>query len=631
MDAKEQVDALVDRISELLKRNHCSERELEDVVGKVNALPFQVRLAHKLGDLYLRAEKMEDAIATYVKVAEYYQRHQIWPKASAVCRQILKLNDDHWPTHEILADVLVHEEKWSEAIEEYRRLSRQYQLLGDLDQAAEFRQSILKLQPDNIVQYVKLAEILLEARRSQEAIVQFEQAIELLEERGYESDLLKVAERLLYVEPHHIKALLLTARLYLENNETMRALARLQQVFHLEPENPLVLNLLTIAFDKIEQPQKTLSVLHKLADVYRSHEQYRQAHDVYAEIVHRDPQDAASQASLTELAAVLETQDVDASAQPAVEANVEAISLQSSSKPSKMLDHFRSGEFPESMLQSLLSKQEELAALPAEFSTLPLPVRESLEHLFQRISALPWFQPQKNAVSRGIGFLQEFVRRISPFATAPFVPHIFTVKTSWLNLHQHLIPQEKLEAGIKEAVEKVLVENPHAWAVAGKAAWDAVYSFALPPHHLLSFDVANTAVSGAAWSISWNPIWVAARTAAWNASKVVAKTTGRTEAWKAAKALAWTLSWPRVKAAIPPYKKTAARTAAGDASWAAAWVVTSDHLRDQLNPFEPLVSLWELGLYPMLLFDGNYVLIEIDETLTDSDFTVIPVSSSDKT
>jgi hypothetical protein len=31
-----------------------------------------------------------------------------------------------------------------------------------------------------------------------------------------------------------------------------------------------------------------------------------------------------------------------------------------------------------------------------------------------------------------------------------------------------------------------------------------------------------------------------------------------------------------------------------------------------INPFESLFKIWEMGLYPMLLFNGDYVIIAID-------------------
>ncbi len=981
MDVKQEVDALIERISQHLQEHKFPADELKSIEEAVEALPFQVRLMQKWGDLLLRAEQTQKAIHAFEKVGEYYKEHGMWTKAIATFRHIVKLDEENWGIRKSLADAYLKEDRKADAVEEFRRISRIFYQLGDLESAAQFRYKVLDLQPENIVQRVKLAEILLEINHTQDAIELFDQALDLLEEKGFWSDLLKVAERLLYVDPSHLHAQKLTARIYLENNQALKSLAKLKKAFHQAPDDPDVLRLLAIAFDKIEQTDKTITVLHKLADVYQEREQLALARDVYMEIVELDPTDQASQTSLMELNAVVGDARAD---EPASSDNLEApptvanASRSAIIMPQRLDDirkllhhsnvdvenlelsvlekivhrapppgrklsdwpeairrqvdgellyggryiltdmirrdvfgtHFRAmdleqpGRFvsllrpsvakkdeasqqeflgrlraeadrldgfshphllgslsvgetesgepflvseyfdgaPLSILRDALSplqlfelfyqlvhtvdylhscalihgnlsplyillngkgelridgfawhtllandiQQSELAAvdslssqydlptfslpefvgtpgfiapevvdgeqpgraadvfalgcvlyymaqhrqipwtvqrkmgdvvvdhvtraqddsvptlklgeaphsqflenllprmvnflaadrlnlrrvqleytkfteksehptfrkpegvktedhfppnllttgsaielesvvqLPNECRELPLPIQQSLQLFLSRVRQLPWFQPGEDAVSRGVEHLREYIRRISPFATAPMVPNLYTVRTRWSTLEKHLVEQQALEPLVRNAVESSLEDNPNAWAVAGKAAWDAIHEFDVPEDQLLAFDVASAAVSASAWSVSWNPVWVAARSTAWNTSKALAKASGRTAAWKAAKGVAWTSTWPVAKSVAPNSMRTVARTAAGDASWCAAWLVASDQLDDQENPFEPLFSIWELGLYPMLLYNGNYVLVAID-TSAEGPFNIVPI------
>jgi len=180
-------------------------------------------------------------------------------------------------------------------------------------------------------------------------------------------------------------------------------------------------------------------------------------------------------------------------------------------------------------------------------------------------------------------------------------------------LESHLISQKDLKKLVKEAADKALLKNHNNWTIVGKSAWDAVYNYPIPPNYLLPFDVANTAVSSAAWSVTWSPLWSSARSTAWNAAKAIAKKHDRIDAWDAAKTLAWTLSWPKAKNATKGALSFIPRAAAGDISWYAAWLTASEHLEDKANPFASLFNIWELGFYPMLLFDGSYALISINE------------------
>lgn len=971
MDVRQEVDALLERISGLLQEHKFPEDELKDIANSLEGLPFQVRLTQKWGDLLLRAERPLEALEAYEKVGNYYKDNEMWAKAVATLRHAVKLDENRWELRKSLAEAYLEEERRADAVEEYRWVSRIFHQAGDLERAAEFRYKVVEIQPDNIVQKVKLAEILLKIERLRDACEQFEQALELLEENGYWSDLLKVAERLLYVSPAHLYALKLSARIYLENNEALKALVKLKEAFRQAPEDPQVLRLLAVAFDKIEQPNKTLSVLHKLANVYQEQGKLSLARDVFSEILELDPTDSVSQASLMELNAVVgegddssspvEESKESSSSSPttphltfitpvrrdeirkqlqhcnlefaAVEAvaleyiesrpapaghkltswpdsvrrhvhgellyggryvltdmlrrdvfgtffraidleeptqfvsllrpnttsseahrqnerlqrlqaevqrlndfshphllpliaigeceggdpyivseyfdgtpianvrdalsplqlfelfyqmvhtidymhsrglvhgnlsphyvllnkkgelmidgyawhtlladdvkggNIAAVDSPSSyalpvfslpefvgtsgfvapevvdgEKPGRAADifalgcmlyymaqhrripwtvqrklgdvvvdhvtraqddtvptlqlgeaphsqflehlfprlvnfnpgdrlnlrkiqleytkfteksehptfrqtaeHDTDGHFPPHLLTTGSSMElDPVVQLPNECRELPLPIQQSLQQFLSRIKQLSWFQPSEDAVQRGVEHLREYIRRISPFATAPILPQISLVRTRWAVLQDHLVEQQALEPLVREAVDSALADNPNAWAIAGKAAWDAIHAYEVPHNRLLSFDVAAATVSASAWSVSWNPVWVAARSTAWNTSKALAKAAGRTAAWKAAKGVAWTSTWPIAKTVAPTSMRTVARTASGDASWCAAWIVASDQLSDQKNPFESLFAVWELGLYPMLLYNGNYVLVAIDSSV----------------
>jgi hypothetical protein len=247
--------------------------------------------------------------------------------------------------------------------------------------------------------------------------------------------------------------------------------------------------------------------------------------------------------------------------------------------------------------------------LPEACHILPKELQGEIEDLLKRIEQIPWFRPQVEPQD-ALELLEEHIHRLSPFIDTAIPTKISYVRTSWQMLDANIAPQKDLEVLTKQAAEESLMRNANAWSLAGKAAWDAIHNF--PQDLLIPFDVASAAVSSAAWSVTWNPTWAEARTNAWNTAKNQAKAMDRMDAWNAVKTAAWTTSWPNAKAASHSTIQSVARIAAGDISWHTAWLVASDQMDNYINPFESLFKIWEMGLYPMLLFNGDYVIIAID-------------------
>ena len=138
--------------------------------------------------------------------------------------------------------------------------------------------------------------------------------------------------------------------------------------------------------------------------------------------------------------------------------------------------------------------------------------------------------------------------------------------------------------GVEAKIEYRKLESSSDWDAARDAAWDAARD--------------------AAWDAAWGAAWDAARDAAWGAAWGAAWDAARDAAWGAARDAAW----------------DAARDAARDAAWGAAWdaargaqeIVASDldgfTKKYPNGAFLQLISLWEMGLYPIGLIDGKFLV-----------------------
>ena len=99
------------------------------------------------------------------------------------------------------------------------------------------------------------------------------------------------------------------------------------------------------------------------------------------------------------------------------------------------------------------------------------------------------------------------------------------------------------------------------------------------------------------WDAAWDAAWGAARGAAWDAAWDAA--------WGAARGAAWDAAWGAVR--------DAARGAAWDAAWDAAWGANEVLVKDIKEykgkfAFLSLIPLWEMGLYPIGVINGKFVI-----------------------
>ena len=68
------------------------DRAIREYQKIVEEDPRDVRIWLKIGDLYAKKNSRQEAVDTYLKVAEFYSKQGFYLKAVAVDKQILKLD-----------------------------------------------------------------------------------------------------------------------------------------------------------------------------------------------------------------------------------------------------------------------------------------------------------------------------------------------------------------------------------------------------------------------------------------------------------------------------------------------------------------------------------------------------------
>ena len=154
--------------------------------------------------------------------------------------------------------------------------------------------------------------------------------------------------------------------------------------------------------------------------------------------------------------------------------------------------------------------------------------------------------------------------------------------------------------GVKAGIEYRWLKTPNDWGAALGAARDAARDAAW----VAALGAALGAARVAAWDAAKDAAWDAARDAAWGAALGAA----RDAAWDAA----WVAAWDAAKDAAWDAARDAAWGAARDAAWGAADILV-ENLADYQKKypqgnFKNLIQLWEMGLYPIGVIDGKFVV-----------------------
>ncbi|MCK6587460.1 MAG: tetratricopeptide repeat protein, partial [Polyangiaceae bacterium] len=264
--------------------------------------PKDVRTLLKIGDLYLKLEQYGEAITTYEQVGQFYSQQGAALKAIAVYKQIREIINKH-ASHMAdrfghivpqLAELYVQAGHTSDALAAYDEVAGRLQRAGRDRDAIEIFEKLIELDPANPLPQLRLAEAFVRLKETDNAIMRFGAAANILVKGGRLGDALKVVERLLQHRPD-VTFARMAAEIYLERNESndaMAALTKLQVAFKEDPKDLDTLGLLARAFDQLEQPAKALEVMKEAARVAKEAGKAETYNAIVDALLERAPEDA---------------------------------------------------------------------------------------------------------------------------------------------------------------------------------------------------------------------------------------------------------------------------------------------------------------------------------------------------
>ncbi len=210
----------------------------------VEADPADLTTINTLGDLYVRAGKIQDAITNFSRIADSYREGGFTLKAIAMLKKISKLDPTNVETSMKLANLYSQQGLLVEARQQYLQVADSHARGGQTRKALEAYQKIADLDPSNTSVRMKLGDIYSRERMPEQAHESFINAGAEFLRKGDNEQALNANLKAITINPDSRQALTAIATIYSQQGQTDRAINILVEAFERNPGDVEVLTIL---------------------------------------------------------------------------------------------------------------------------------------------------------------------------------------------------------------------------------------------------------------------------------------------------------------------------------------------------------------------------------------------------
>src|SRR5450759_1901026 len=173
------------------------ERLLDDNPSDVNTL-------NRIGDLWVRINRNDEAVKVFAKIADHYSRDGFFLKAIAIYKKINKLDPSKLDIYARLADLYAKQGLAMEAKSQYQVLADYYLKHGDPGNALLIYRKISELDPQSINVHVKLADLHSQIGQTAEALKEYDRVGRMLLKRGMLDEAVQVFKKALKIDAKNV-------------------------------------------------------------------------------------------------------------------------------------------------------------------------------------------------------------------------------------------------------------------------------------------------------------------------------------------------------------------------------------------------------------------------------------------
>jgi tetratricopeptide (TPR) repeat protein len=239
---------------------------IKDYCQIVENDPRDYNTLNILGDLYVRVEAKDQATKCFNRLAEHYSNLGFIQKAIAMYNKIVRINPDSIEIYAKLAPLYQMQGLMAEARSHYQAVAQHYEKNGEKLKSLKIWGQIADLDPNNTDTRLKLAEGLLSENQRGEAADAFIEAGSRLFAKGKTEESLTAFEKALKIRPADFTALngIIAAKLALGLPD--EAANYLERALEDQPFNTELLSLLATCYVEMENPFEAERITSRLVE-----------------------------------------------------------------------------------------------------------------------------------------------------------------------------------------------------------------------------------------------------------------------------------------------------------------------------------------------------------------------------
>ncbi|HUP46565.1 MAG TPA: tetratricopeptide repeat protein [Thermoanaerobaculia bacterium] len=212
------------------------ERLLDDNPNDVNTL-------NRIGDLWVRINRNDEAVKTFGKIAEHYARDGFFLKSIAIYKKINKLDPSKLDIYARLADLYAKQGLAMEAKSQYQVLADYYLKHNDPASALKTYRKISELDPNSINVHVKLADLHSQIGQTAEALKEYDRVGRMLLKRGMLEEAVQVFKKALKIDAKNVELVESLVTALIEAKDLANAQTIVEQALQTNKEHPRLLAL----------------------------------------------------------------------------------------------------------------------------------------------------------------------------------------------------------------------------------------------------------------------------------------------------------------------------------------------------------------------------------------------------
>jgi tetratricopeptide (TPR) repeat protein len=232
----------------------------------LKADPKDLTVSNTVGDLYARLGQNDKAIECFKRVGDSYASQGFTVKAIAMYKKLAKLK----PTLESvlrLAELYTQQGLFNDARAQYLQVAEEFLRSGELEQAVRIFQKTLEMDPENVAMRLRLAEAYIRLDKKTEAWQIFTTAADNLRAKGQLAQAEEILQRMLKLDPGNSNARLVRGRTAFEAGDHAAAIVNLEKVADLDT-HPEGLKVLMQAYLHTGRIAEAGSLVAKLSNLH---------------------------------------------------------------------------------------------------------------------------------------------------------------------------------------------------------------------------------------------------------------------------------------------------------------------------------------------------------------------------